>query len=242
MGPGLLLSVTTFPAGGLHRPTLRHMDTSFQANKCICAFACAVPFAFNACPFLQLGLLSSQDYGQVSCLESPLNCAELLGCPSIMSHATWVTLFMVCPPPLRAGPTPGSTTCAARHVGGREKPGPRVGCPVLAGGCACAAQGSQGGVWALFPNRKMPCVRIPGRRLLQSREAFPQAKSRLGAEEAFEDSQRRGRYLTSVSGVPEIKATWAGGPVRFKPGYQGQWQSLLPGGGCPMLPVHLGGA
>lgn len=165
MGPGLLPSVTT--SWEAAPPTPRPTDPSLQANKCICAFACAVPFAWNACPFLQLGLLSSQGYGQASCPGSPLNCEELLGCPSIMSHATWVTLFMVCPPPLRAGPTLGSTICGARHVGGREKLGPRVGRPVLAGGWACAAQGSRGGVWALFPNKKMPCVRGPGRRLLQ---------------------------------------------------------------------------
>ena len=160
---------------------------SLQANKCICGLCrdrslCRErlsPFVQPCWPFLR-------GCGPASCPGSHLPRVESPAGPSttsLMPHASRGLQ--------PARPAPGRTP---------RWTAPRVG---TARGGAARAQSWQAGGWvqpretrrgcALFPNRKMRGVGVTGRGLLQSREAFPQAARRLGAQEAREDSQRLGR-------------------------------------------------
>ena len=133
MDPGLLPSVTTplppgppfLPAGGCPTSPTGHTPPSLQANKCIYAFACAVPCAWNACPFLcsaQLALPSG--LCQASCPGSHLKCVKPLDAfPSChLPHGS----CCLRPAPRWAGPQLVQHCVYSIALGGREKPGPRL--------------------------------------------------------------------------------------------------------------------
>lgn len=91
---------------------------------------------------------------------------EAPGCLPIVPPATWLMLFTACP---TLGRTPVGAALRVQHSIGRAgEAWAQAGQPVPAGVWVCATQGSWGGVCTLFPTRRMPCVRVTGRGLLQS--------------------------------------------------------------------------